>query len=111
MQFVKYLRYATVNAGDGVGTTAAVEGKPSVDQPNDALDVIFTQDQIIADLFGVWHQASEQLSQRGRRRPEVAARFRREVAFAAPGGARGGERSVGAPDEGGGPRGTGDEVG
>jgi hypothetical protein len=66
MQFVKYLRYATINAGDhtggGAGTGTAVEGKPSVDQPNDALDVIFTQDQIIADLFGVWHQASEQLS-------------------------------------------------
>jgi membrane-anchored protein YejM (alkaline phosphatase superfamily) len=65
MQFVKDLRYATINAGDhtrdGVGTNAAVEGN-SADQPNDVLDVIFTQDQIIADLFGVWHQASEQLS-------------------------------------------------
>ena len=67
MQFVRILRYASVGAGDNSGhgarTGAAVLGKPSVDQPNDALDVIFTQDEIIADLFAVWHQASEQLSQ------------------------------------------------
>lgn len=66
MQFAKYLRYDTIsvadNTGRGAGTAAPVLGKSSVDRPNDALDVIFTQDQIIADLFAVWHHASEQLS-------------------------------------------------
>lgn len=36
---------------------------PSIEQPVDALDVIFTQDQALADLFAMWRRTSEQLNQ------------------------------------------------
>jgi hypothetical protein len=77
MQFVKYLRYASISSddydGSGAGNGPVVVDKPAVDQPIDALDVIVTQDRIIADLFVVWHQASEQLS----RADDVDLRWRR----------------------------------
>jgi hypothetical protein len=48
--------------------------KPSVDKPVDALDVIYSQDQVIADLFDMWHRISEQLRDGGE---DVDLRWRR----------------------------------
>ena len=48
--------------------------KPSLDKPVDALDGIYTQDQIIADLFDMWSRISEQLRDGGE---DVDLRWRR----------------------------------
>jgi len=48
--------------------------RPSVDKPVDALDVIYSQDQVIADLFDMWHRISEHLRDGGE---DVDLRWRR----------------------------------